>query len=412
MEGILGIIGVFALYWIGSMIFGGLFSAGKATVKTVVGKGSFSENMRHEFKGMGPFEIRVREEKFGDGNGQVGVLIEGRGLIPNSKPMNVRFVTSVFDVTDDTLKPVMSHYDDFQESQTFAYQATMDVGQVGANQGFTDWVRVGVVFPDILDTPQGGKRNLKFVLRVIDADNPAFIRLGFCMESDVWTDDLDYEYQYDRKGYEEASEDREQANLLGLQLGVAVAMADGSLHENEGAVLKKWIVKKIAPFSEERQAELKDKFNVAMGEAYELAKEGSLSLSDVTRQMKELGETECSLDALELGYEVLSADGKADKEELETIKKIADALGIDPEEQERYKDQHILKVDSSPSSVDSPEALVGMDPSWNQERIAAHLRDQFQKWNGRLNILEEGSDRDQAQRMIDVIGELRARYVN
>ena len=170
-------------------------------------------------------------------------------------------------------------------------------------------------------------------------------------------------------------------------------------------------MKKVAPLGEERQAKLKDKFNAVMREAYEQAKEGDLSLSNITRQMRELGEIECNLDALKLGYEVMSADGKADKEELETIKRIADTLGIDPTEQEKYKDQHILKIDSSLSSDDSPEALVGMDPSWNKEQIAAHLRDQFQKWNGRLNILEEGSDRDQAQRVINVIGELRTKYV-
>ena len=411
MEGILGLVGIFALYWVGSIIFGGLFSAGKATVKTVVGKGSFSDNMRKEFKGMDPFEIRVREEKFGENNDQLAVLIEGRGLIPNSKSMNVQFVTSVFDATGDDLKPVLAHYEDFQEERTFAYQAKANFGQVEVNQGFTDWVRVGVVLPDILDTPQSGRRELKFVLRLVDADNPAEIQLGYCSESGVWTDDLDYQYQFERKGYEESSEDRERANLLGLQLGVAVAMADGGLHESEGAVLKEWIMKKVAPLAEERQAKLKDKFNAVMREAYEQAKEGDLSLSNITRQMRELGETECNLDALKLGYEVMSVDGKADKEELETIKRIADTLGIDPTEQEKYKDQHILKIDSSLSSDDSPEALVGMDPSWNKEQIAAHLRDQFQKWNGRLNILEEGSDRDQAQRVINVIGELRTKYV-
>ena len=411
MEGILGLVGIFALYWVGSIIFGGLFSAGKATVKTVVGKGSFSDNMRKEFKGMDPFEIRVREEKFGENNDQLAVLIEGRGLIPNSKSMNVQFVTSVFDATGDDLKPVLAHYEDFQEERTFAYQAKANFGQVEVNQGFTDWVRVGVVLPDILDTPQSGRRDLKFVLRLVDADNPAEIQLGYCSTSGVWTDDLDYQYQFERKGYEESSEDRERANLLGLQLGDAVAMADGGLHESEGAVLKEWIMKKVAPLAEERQAKLKDKFNAVMREAYEQAKEGDLSLSNITRQMRELGETECNLDALKLGYEVMSADGKADKEELETIKRIADTLGIDPTEQEKYKDQHILKIDSSLSSDDSPEALVGMDPSWNKEQIAAHLRDQFQKWNGRLNILEEGSDRDQAQRVINVIGELRTKYV-
>ena len=409
MEALFGLIGLAILYAFGSWALGAIFGAGKAAVRTATGKGTLSENMQLQFKGMGPLAIRPREERFGEEDENLAVIIEARGLIPVNRSRNIAFVTSVLDATDGDPKPILCHYEDFQEDQTFAYQARSDFGAVQINQGFLDWVRVGVLLPDLLDPPKSGKRKLTILIRLIDTDDPDDIHLGFG-SSQIWGSALDYEYEFEGKGYEEVSEDRDRANALALQLGVAVAMADGTLHDKEGEVLNRWVLRKVAPFSESRQEELKEQFNSAMKDAYEQAIRSELSLSEITSKLREIDEKQVNLDAVELGYEIMSADGKADKEELEIIKKISDVLGIDPEEQEKFKDQHILKVDASLSKDESPEALVGLDRSWPRDKICAHLTEQFQKWNGRLNILDEGPERDQAQRMIDIIGELRAQY--
>ena len=85
METLFGFVGVFLLFLGGRWLLGHIFGAGAATVKaaakTVTGKGTFSENIQFEFKGMGPFEIRLQDERVGDNNESLVVHIEGQGLM-------------------------------------------------------------------------------------------------------------------------------------------------------------------------------------------------------------------------------------------------------------------------------------------------------------------------------------------
>ena len=413
MEAILGFIGLIVLFGVGRWLLGLIFGAGAATVKaaakTATGKGSFSENIQFEFKGMEPLEIRLQDERVGDNNETLVVHIEGQGLMPVHTTTNVGFSTSVFDVTDGDLLPVLTHVDTFQEEATIAYQAKMAVGEVESNVGFKSWVRLGIVIPEILQPPEGGKRKLKFVLRMVDIDNPPDIELGYG-DSDLWSGDLDYEYYFEGKGYQEASEELNEARVLSIKIGIAIAMADGSLADSEGQVLQNWVKKMITPYDDERQSELKALYNDAMEETYQQAKDEDLTLSEITTRMNEIDNENAKIDALELAFQVMSADGVAQNEELETINKIAESMGVDYEDIKKLKDQNILKLDASVSTQESAEALLDIDPNWDAEQINRHLRSLFQTWNGRLNALPEGTERDQAQRMISLIGECQKKY--
>jgi len=41
----------------------------------------------------------------------------------------------------------------------------------------------------------------------------------------------------------------------------------------------------------------------------------------------------------------------------------------------------------------------------------SHLREEFNKWNNRLNTLPEGVERDNAQQMLGLISDARKKYV-
>ena len=45
------------------------------------------------------------------------------------------------------------------------------------------------------------------------------------------------------------------------------------------------------------------------------------------------------------------------------------------------------------------------------DRTLKHLREQFYKWNNRLSALQEGEERRNAQRMLELIAEARKTYV-
>jgi len=413
MEGILGIVGVIVLWYVGSRLLGLIFGAGKATIKaaakTATGKGSFADNMNLEFKGFGPLEIRITEDHIGDDEETLILRIEGKGLIPVTRTTEIGFITSVFDQTDGDPVPVMTHVDMFQEPTSVAYQNRNDIGEVESNVGFTDWVQLGVVIPEILEPPKGGQRKLKILLRMIDVDNPPELFLGFG-DGALWADELDYIHNHEGKGFEEKSSEQDEGRVLSLKIGMAVAMSDGSLDDTEGLILQDWVKKMITPYTDERQSELKELYNAAMRETHQQAKDGNLVLSEITERLNEIDNEAVKLDAIELAFLVMSADGVAEPQELETINRIAESLGIDYEEIEKYKDQNILKLDASVASEESMEALLDIDSDWDNEQINRHLRTLFQRWNGRLNSLDEGPEREQAQHMINLIGQCQKKY--
>ena len=106
----------------------------------------------------------------------------------------------------------------------------------------------------------------------------------------------------------------------------------------------------------------------------------------------------------------MAADGIADPRELKTIRKIADALELDFDEIEKLRDQKLIGLDTSTDQA-SVEDLLGIEKDWTEDRIKKHLRSEFQKWNDRLNTLPEGDNRNNAQRMLNLIADARKKYV-
>jgi uncharacterized tellurite resistance protein B-like protein len=187
-------------------------------------------------------------------------------------------------------------------------------------------------------------------------------------------------------------------------------MSDGSFHSTEGEMLKAWIKKAISPYSDAKRDHLKDIYNTAMKESYEEAQKGELSLSELTAKLNDIAEKSSRYETIELCFDIMAADGIADPRELKTIRKIADALELDFDEIEKLRDQKLIGLDTSTDQA-SVEDLLGIEKDWTEDRIKKHLRSEFQKWNDRLNTLPEGDNRNNAQRMLNLIADARKKYV-
>lgn len=221
---------------------------------------------------------------------------------------------------------------------------------------------------------------------------------------------LSFSHEFTDKGYEEESQDREEAQAISLKIGVAVAMADGSLDDVEGEVLKSWIIKEVSAFSDAKQKKLKKMFNEALKEGFQLASDGNLSLSELVERLSEIGEKKTKYDAVELCLDVMAADGVADAEEMNVIRNVAKALDLDMDEIEKMRQNVTLNLSVELTSEEGLESLVGIEASWSDEQKRKHLRAEFQKWSNRLNALSEGEERDAAQSMLDNIAALRKKY--
>ena len=147
-----------------------------------------------------------------------------------------------------------------------------------------------------------------------------------------------------------------------------------------------------------------------MKAAYKASLNGTLRLNELTSRLSEISDKAAHYETIELCHEVMAADGVADTEELKAIRKIAESLGLDLDEVKKIQDQKIISLDSTASGQADIEEFLGIDKSWSKEKIKRYLRDEFQKWNNRLNTLEPGSERDNAQQMIDKISEARKKY--
>ena len=340
-------------------------------------------------------------------------IIEAKGILPLTHEADVCFVTSVLDVTGDAAKPVICSLDNFQEPDNVVYQDVREVGRHGPGVAITEYINVGAVIPDIMTPPYSGTRKLAIMVRLMDKRVVQKIQYGFMDDNApgvLEVKRLDLSWDFDEKGYEEAAEHREKAGALTLKLGVMVAMADGSLDETEGNKLKEWIIKNIAPFEEPRKSELKALFNDALKTGFGDAKSGTLTLSSIVSELNGVADKNAKYEAVELCFDVMAADGVADQREIQAIRDIATKLGLDMDKINAMRDQRIVALDASATTDSSVESMLGISPDWDNDQVKKHLRKEFSKWNNRLNTLSPGAERDNAQRMLDSIAELRKKY--
>ena len=208
----------------------------------------------------------------------------------------------------------------------------------------------------------------------------------------------------------DAAEHRDEAQVIGLRIAMAVAMSDGSLDRQEGSLMSKWIKQSIAPFSDERQEHMKEVFNQALRESYAEAKNGTIDLQSLAARLNDVGETGNKYQVMELCADVMAADGVAHAGEIGILNNLAEWLGLDMKRVSGILDLRIIKLDPVSTGGANTESLLGIMPDWPDERVKKHLRGEFSKWNNRLNTLSEGEERDNAQRMLDLIAEARKKY--
>lgn len=407
MDAILGLIGIVVVVVIYnvviSLFFSGVRAAGRAVKKVVTGKETY----------FGTAQLKLVDDKLKESDLLIKRIML-RGAIPCSREMKVSFQISAFDVTegDDDPKHVVSIIDQTQEADTICFAVSDDLGKVEPGDTFTDWIQIGVIVPEFLQTAKSGLRTIHVYLRMFDSSDPPTISGGFGNGDGevILAQGIKFDYLFEDKGYEEVSQDREEAQTLTLQIGVAVAMADGNLEDAEGELLKSWMLKQVSVFSEERQKRLKSLFNDTLKEAFVKAESGTLALTPLVERLSEIGEKKSKYDAVELCFEVMAADGNAAPEEMNVIRRVAESLDLDMAEIEAMREGVTLNLTAGLSSESDLESLVGLEEGWSDEQKKKHLRLEFQKWSNRMNALAEGDERDAAQSMLDSIARLRKKY--
>jgi tellurite resistance protein len=382
-----------------------------ASKETVVGGGKFSENLNDIKASNEPLQMRVRDVPLSEDDLSLTVkAIEVIGLLPNKTTRRLAFITSILDSTTEETTHVRSVLDNFQEPSSFAYQNVKIIGDVDGGQRFIKWVRAGIVATDIIQPAYRGNRKLTLILRLVDLDNLPPINGGFHKgdpEGMLWIDGMKFEYEFTGKGYAEEIEEREESHTLAIKLAISVALVDGGMDDAEGEKIKMWIERLLSKTSDSSRERLKNIYNESMRKAYSEASSGKLKISDLTKRMNEIGDKGVKYEALELCFDVMGADGIWQKDELQLVRRVAEDLGLDLAEIEKLKDQKIINLNLATSHASSGEEMLGLEEDWPIEKKRRHLRLEFQKWNNRISSLSEGEERENAQKMLNLIAEAR-----
>lgn len=392
MEGLFGIVLFFIAYWIISRL---VHASSQSTQPQI--PLDFQVHLRDARRETNGHSIVIKE-------------IQAVGILPVTRPTNLGMCISVLDGNS----PVLCHIETFQEPESSAYCERTEIGLVGPNQGFAEWSPVAGIIPEIFHPPYSGVRQLKLVIRLIDLSNPPPIMLGLMVipkhSGLIWSKTVGFAHKFTEKGYLEIVEDRKTAATLSLKMAMAVAMSDGDLHEQEGFAIQKSVLRLLAPYSGEEEQTMKKLFNQAMKEGYAESRQGILDLESLASSLNGIGNQQLKYEALQLCTDVMTADGVADPSELALLHRIGDLLGLDMQQVKGVIDVGLIDEGLVISGEADPDEVLGINPSWDGERIKKHLLAEFRKWNGRLNTLPEGCERENAQHMLNLIAEARKKH--
>lgn len=357
----------------------------------------------------GALQSKLEEEYI---KGQLVYRFYFRGDVPVDRNRKIALSLVLRDKTtqegEQEAMPIISFLEQVQERNTICFESRTDL-DARPDSVWSEWIWVSAIPPALIQPPYGGRRRIEASLVFFDAEGGAEFEAGFLPKGTKVFAVLreTFEHQFDEPGYLEEKENQKECAELAVKIALAVAMSDGSLDDKEGEVIQAWMKKQLASKSADWQAEMRPRLNAALTESFQQAEAGSLSLSPLCERMQNIGTRKGKYDAIELCMDVMAADGIAEESELAVIKSIASALEIDIDDIERMKDERMVSSNLQASSG-SPLALLGIGDDMSFKEKERRLRGEFQKWNDRLNSLEPGSERENAQRMLDLVAQARA----
>ena len=159
------------------------------------------------------------------------------------------------------------------------------------------------------------------------------------------------------------------------------------------------------------QTSARQRFNLSLKEAHSDGVAGRLAVGGAVEDLVAVDSLPACMEAVALCLDVMSADGVANDEELKLVNAVAKRLGVDATRFEELKDKQLAAVSGSIRADTDYYALLGIDPSWNQDQVRSHLNRLYAQWNSRAEALSDPERRSQAETMLEVIARAREKLV-
>ena len=392
-------IGLIIFFVIVRMILSGIFGAADQALLPSSAKKLLSLSLEKDAK---------KDEGFTIYN------LNGVGVLPNPTAMDLSAALYLYD--SETNLPFLSNFSQTDESpNSRVFRRDVNFGYGAPGQYFPNPVPLSNIILEGIQHPHQGERNINVILYFFDKNYPVIFRDGAMVqgkENLIHYSDLKVSLSFDEPGYMDEIENAYAAKPLMVEIAMQMAMSDGSLDKSEGDIIKKWIKNQIKSVSESKKDELKNRLNNSLESSYEKLSNGE-DISNSIKKFNSLASKNLKYQLIEFCLDVLSADGVADEAELKNLENLTLEIDLNFDEVKRMKDKTLVKIQTKPSSGGqsaSDESLIGMDIDLTKDEALQFIKKEYRKWNGRLNTLSPGNERDNAQRMLDALARLREKY--
>jgi len=202
---------------------------------------------------------------------------------------------------------------------------------------------------------------------------------------------------------------------IGIKIAMTLAMADGKLHKSEATVINKYMKGLISGRRYSTTEDLKMHLNTSLIDAKELSDKNKLKTSRLCQVAANNFDKKYQFETVKLCLDVMVADGKADRNELIKIDKIADKIGIsDGSENIDYislRDQALISL--KPNNVtkgDTIDEKLGIKKSWSKKKKLDFIIDSFKKWNARMGVITTNRERKNIQNILNLLSDAHEKY--
>lgn len=354
----------------------------------------------------GAFEARVKWVDTGDDELPSHYRVEFRGRLVPRGEQGLYVRNFLLDTTDkDDPAPVIALLDWQQASDSVMFLDVTDIGVVPADSflNLRDWESFNLLmFPEVIKGPYSGQRTLTAELSVRTYDGAV-----------IWEKSVPFVAELPVAGYIEDAEREKVDDRLIVRLAVAVAAVSGGMDDEELTVIRDWSQARISYLDEDddERSERASALNGALAMAVKDADADQLDVGATIDALMSDGSESGRIEAVELAFAVIRADGVADTEEMALVNRIAQRLEVDEAWFSEHRDKSLSGVTFEAGSQADCSTILGIDASAPQDEIRRQLNEQYDRWSSRAVSMSDPDKRREAEEMLEMIARCRAQLL-
>jgi uncharacterized tellurite resistance protein B-like protein len=327
-----------------------------------------------------------------------GVSVLGRGPVPPAAAEGHRFVFHVVDFENGVEGPLYCPVPGFGDPLLGMVRYVPDAESPPPRQ-FADWTKLAFLPTSMFVGPRSGLRTLSLRCGFMptDGDPAKCVHLGAAL----------FKVNLELPGFLEELDLKILVSTHILELALACAAADGDTDVREKDVIREWIEQVCASVAM-AGSECEDRLRSALSQTLSSSKRSPLDVESAALALQTHAEGR-RMEAMSLCVRVIASDGILHEKEMRMAERLADLLQIDRSIMRTLFDRQFATsgIAVSPENL---EAIVGLDPSWQKDKIRRHLADQFMKWNSRAPAAKTVEDQARIRAMLDAIAKLKHKY--